>query len=158
MKRILVNASCCSGCRRCEMICSFAHEREFGSSVSRITVLKEDFFGLDIPLVCWHCDPCKAMENCPSNALKRERSGLISVSEENCLGCGKCLETCALGAIKLHPLKKIPLICNQCDGAPLCVEKCPTKALAYLETEARQPPRSLSRLVKETLKRWGIVA
>jgi len=154
----LVNVNDCSGCRQCEMVCSFTHEKEFGSSVSRITVLKEDLFGLDIPLVCWHCDPCKAMENCPSRALRRERSGLISVSEEKCLGCGKCLETCTIGAVKLHPSKKIPLICNQCGGEPLCVEKCPTKALAYLEIDTRQPPRSPSEIIEETLRRWGIVA
>jgi len=158
LRRILVSVNNCSGCRRCEMVCSFSHEKEFGSSISRITVVKEDLLGLDLPLVCWHCDPCKAMENCPAEALKRERNSLISVSEEKCVGCGKCLENCAIGAVKLHPSRNIPLICDQCGGKPLCVEKCPTKALTYIETEMQQPPKSPNHVLDETLRRWGLIA
>ena len=157
MKRILVDVDRCSGCRQCEMVCSFSHENEFGSSISRITVLKEDILGLDLPIICWHCNPCNAMENCPEKALERKEEGLIFVNEEKCIGCGKCLETCIIGVIKLRPERNTPLICDQCGGKPLCVEKCPTKALAYIETEMQQP-RLPNQVVEEMLRRWGIIA
>jgi len=157
LKRILVNVDRCSGCRQCEMVCSFSHENAFGSSISRITVMKEDIFGLDLPVVCFHCSPCNAMKNCPTKALERKEDGLISVNEEKCVGCGICLEKCIIGAIKIHPKSNIPIICDQCGEKPLCVEKCPTKALTYIEAE-KQQPKSPNQVLKETLRRWGIIA
>lgn len=156
MKRILVDVDRCSGCRQCEMICSFSHENTFGSSISRITVMKEDIFGLDLPIICWHCNPCNAMENCPTEALER-KDGLIFVNEAECVGCEICLETCTIGVLKFHPERKTPLICDQCGGKPLCVEECPTKALAYIEAE-KQQPKSPNQVLKETLRRWRIIA
>jgi len=157
LKRILANVDRCSGCRQCEMVCSFNHENAFGSAISRITVMKEDVFGLDLPIVCWHCDPCNVMENCPTEALERNKEGLVSVNEEKCVECGLCLELCIISAIRLHPERSIPLICDQCDGKPLCVENCPTKALTYIESEKRQPT-SPNRILEETLRRWRITA
>jgi len=97
------------------------------------------------------------MESCPAEALERSEEGLVLVNEEKCIGCETCLETCVIGSIKLHPERNTPLICNQCKGKPLCVEKCPTKALTYTETETHQP-RSIDQVIKETLRRWRIVA
>ncbi len=155
MKRILVNVDRCSGCRLCEMVCSFSHESSFGSSTSRITVVKEDAYGFDLPVVCWHCDPCKAMENCPEKALERKR-GFILVNNEKCVGCGACLNACVIGAIKLHPKQATPLICDQCAGKPLCVSRCPTNALTYVEIE-KQQPKLPSQILQETMRRWGMV-
>lgn len=157
LKRIFVDVTRCSGCRQCEMVCSFGKEKAFSSSTSRITVVKEDIFGLDLPIVCWHCNPCNAMENCPTKALERNEEGLVFVNEEKCIECEKCSETCVIGAIKFHPERKTPLICNQCGGKPLCVRECPTKALIYIET-GRQQPKLPNQVIKETLKKWRIIA
>jgi len=139
------------------MMCSFSHENTFGSSTSRITVIKEDTFGLDLPIVCWHCTPCNAIRNCSEKALERSEEGLIFVNEKKCVKCGKCLEACIIGAIRLHPERNTPLICDQCGGKPLCVEKCPTKALTYIETE-KQQPKLPNQVLEEALRRWGIIA
>ena len=156
MKRIIVNVDLCSGCRICEAVCSFAHENLFGPSSSRITVLKEDVFGFDLPVVCWHCQRCLPMEICPSKALKRNAKGLIYVGEK-CTGCGKCVKACSTGAIKLHPVRHIPLICDQCGGKPICVSKCPTKALTH-SVARMQRPKLPGKVLEETLKKWRIVA
>lgn len=156
MKRIMANVYRCSGCRLCEMVCSFRKEQAFASSISRITVRKNDDLGIDLPIVCWHCSPCNAMEDCPSEALERNEKGLIFVNEEKCVGCGNCSETCAVGAIKLHPRKNIPQICDQCEGNPLCVQKCPTKALTYTETVELQP-RLPIHVIEEIMRKWGII-
>ena len=97
------------------------------------------------------------MENCPTEALERNKEGLIFVEEEKCIGCGKCADTCTIGAVKLHPERNIPQVCHQCGGTPLCVEKCPSKALEYMETETQQPTLP-EDVAKDTLKRWGIIA
>jgi carbon-monoxide dehydrogenase iron sulfur subunit len=121
-----------------------------------MTVVKEDVFGFDLPITCWHCSSCPALENCPSEAVQRSSNGLVYVIEENCVGCGKCVKACVFGAIKLHPEKCTPLICDQCGGKPLCVEKCPTKALTY--SKARTRPKLPSRVLEEMLRKWKIVA
>ncbi len=157
MKRILAVIDRCSGCRLCEMICSFVHEKAFSSSASRITVIKEDAFGLDLPVLCCHCDPCSAAANCPTTALVKNDEGFIVVKEEECIGCGKCSETCLVGGIKLHPETNIPLICDQCGGKPRCVEECPTKALIYVDLEGWRP-KPPSEIINETLRRWGVTA
>jgi Fe-S-cluster-containing hydrogenase component 2 len=157
MKRILVNVDRCSGCRLCELACSFTHEKMFEPSASRITVLKEDSLGLDLPIMCWHCRRCPAMGNCPSKALRRNSEGTIYVDESRCVGCGKCAEACPFGAIKLHPRKHTPLICNLCNGKPLCTLRCPTKALTYGETRM-QRPKLPKEIFEETLRKWRIVA
>lgn len=137
--------------------CSFNHEREFSPSKSRISLIKEDLFGLDLPIICWHCTPCPAMESCPTKALKRNNDGLIYVEQEGCVECEKCKQSCLIGAIKIHPESNIPLICDQCGGKPLCVQECPTKALAYVKVEAKTP-RLPSKIFAATLRRWRIIA
>ena len=155
MKKIVADASQCSGCRICEMICSFSHERVFSSATSRVTVMKEDNVGLDFPVVCWHCNSCPAMENCPTQAMGRDEGGLIFVDGKKCVGCGKCLEACTIGALRLHPASNAPLICDQCGGEPECVGKCPAGALTYAET-SRQPPK-IDQTLAETRRRLGII-
>lgn len=156
MKRIIVNVDSCSGCRRCEVICAFTHENQFRPSVSRITVLKEDIWGFDLPVLCDHCVDCTAIEKCPSKALYRNAKGLIAVEEEKCSGCGNCVRACRLNAIRLHPDKYTPLLCDLCGGKPLCLEKCPTNALTYTETTVPKLPPD--ELMKTTLKRWKLIA
>ena len=139
------------------MVCSMKKEGAFASSTSRIAVRKDDRLGVDFPIVCWHCDPCVAIQNCDEKALQRNNEGLVFLEEEKCIGCGKCVETCVLGAIRLHPVGGTPLVCDQCGGTPMCVQKCPTKALMYRET-AEKRPRSPDHVIKDSLRRWGIVA
>lgn len=157
MKRILFDAGRCSGCRLCEMLCSFKKEGMFASSTSRIIVRKVDSLGLDLPIVCWHCNPCKAIDNCAQEALQRNKEGLVFVKMDKCVRCGNCVEACVLGAIRLHPVEGVPQVCDQCGGKPLCVQKCPTRALMYVETEER-PPRLVDQVIKETLRGWAIIA
>lgn len=157
MKRVLANIDRCSGCRICEMVCSFAHENSFGSSTSRIIVIKEDAYGLDLPVICWHCNPCSVLENCSTKALERNEKGLIIANEKKCVGCGKCLETCIIGAIKIHPKSNVPLVCDQCSGKFQCIKKCPTKALTCIDTTVQQP-KLPKQIMEEALRRWRVIA
>ncbi len=156
MKRILVNVDRCSGCRRCEVLCGFAHENQFRSSVARVHVVKEDVWGFDLPIFCNNCDECAAISNCPSKALFRDTDGLVTV-DEKCNGCGSCVRACRFHAIRLHPDKRTPLFCDFCGGKPLCVEKCPTGALTFVETEFAEGSPA-DKVMKDTLKRWKVFA
>lgn len=155
MKRLLVDAEKCSGCRFCEMVCSFHHKKRFSPSLSRVTVIKEDKYGLDYPIFCHQCDPCPSITACPAGALTRTELGIVTVDEEACTGCGACVEACVFDAVKLDESSK-PLICDLCGGEPVCAERCPTKALIFAESEeaVSRPEEAFGEL----LRRWGIDA
>jgi len=155
MKRINIDAEKCSGCRYCEMVCSFHHERKFSTNLSRISVVKEDRYGFDFPIVCHQCDTCPSVTSCPTGAMARSESGIIQVREDLCTGCGACVNSCTFKALKLDGASR-PLVCDLCSGEPACVKRCPTGALSFKDSETPfdQPEDARRKL----LSRWGIVA
>jgi len=152
LKRITADGEKCSGCRLCEMVCSFRHERKFSPKLSRIVVIKEDKHGLDYPVLCHQCDPCPSVAACPQRALTRTELGIIHVDKEACTGCGACVDTCTFNAVGLNGSSK-PIICDLCGGEPACVEKCPTAALTFEEGGTVDRPEEVFR---KLLRRWGI--
>lgn len=153
MKRLVVDAEECAGCRYCEMLCSFHHEGKFSPSLSRVTVVKEDKHGMDYPVFCRQCDDCPPVSSCPTGALSKNRQGIINLNEGACTGCGTCLEVCTYDAIKLDAYSR-PLICDLCGGKPVCVERCPTSALRFEESiEITDQPKDV---FKKLMRKWRI--
>jgi carbon-monoxide dehydrogenase iron sulfur subunit len=150
MRRIIVEAAECAGCRVCELACSFRHEERFSPSLSRITVIKEDKHGLDYPLYCRQCESCPPESTCPTGALSRTTEGTVAVDREACIGCGSCVTACNYDAVKLDDSSR-PLICDLCGGEPECVKRCPTDALRYEESDTftETIDDAFSRLRKE---------
>ena len=92
----------CTGCRLCEMACSFHHEQECSSTKSRIKILKEREWAFDFPLFCIQCVEAPCIESCPMEALHRdEATGVVLVDAEACIGCEDCLAACPLHAFAL---------------------------------------------------------
>ena len=133
------------------MVCSFQKSGKFSPSISRVSVLKDDRYGLDYPIMCRQCDECPPLENCPVDALFLS-NGVIEVYDDTCIGCGKCVELCKYDAVKLYQGKAI--ICDQCNGEPACVNRCPTNALNYSEVEFFE--ESPSDAFDALKKRWGM--
>ena len=130
--RMLVNEKVCAGCRACELICSFVHERRFSDLLSRIHVYKVDEDGIDRPIVCRQCGNARCVDACPNAALSRDpNTRHIIVDEARCTKCGSCAQACPFDAIAFHPESGTPLICDLCGGDPECVKRCPTGAISY---------------------------
>lgn len=126
----------CSGCKYCELWCSYKHEGFFSPYFSRIKVVKDDVLKFDFPLTCQHCEDAPCSKVCPTAALdKDETTGIVKLNEETCIGCGSCVSACPYGYLSLNPKSLKPLICDLCGGDPVCIKKCPTGAL-FLTTEA----------------------
>jgi Fe-S-cluster-containing hydrogenase component 2 len=154
MRRLVVDAQLCAGCRQCEMVCSFHHSGAFNPLISRVTVIKDDKHGFDYPVFCRQCKDCPPAESCPSDAIRRTDEGITRVDGKSCIACGTCVRTCWFEAVKLGPDSK-PVICDLCGGEPACISRCPTQAIRYTELEGffEHPLEARQRLLKE----WGII-
>jgi Fe-S-cluster-containing hydrogenase component 2 len=141
LKRIVVDAAQCAGCRVCELACSYSHEGRFSPSLSRVEVVKEDKYGLDYPVYCRQCEECPPADACPVGALSKGDYGATILDAE------------AYNAVKLDQASR-PLICDLCGGDPVCVKKCPTDALTYEESE--QMTDQPEGIFMELRERWGI--
>ncbi len=129
--RIMVDAEKCTGCRSCELACSFGHERMFSPEFSRIKVYSDEETGEDTINVCRQCGNAPCVEVCPVDALSKNELGAIILNEEKCVKCGLCAKACPFDAISFHFDKKVPLICDLCGGDPECVSICPTNAITF---------------------------
>jgi len=121
----------CCGCRNCEIACSVAKEGIMNPHKSRIRVVREGPV-IDMPIACRQCADPPCAKPCPTNALVKEND-LVVLYEENCIGCGLCVEECPFGAIFIHPDKGTAIKCDQCGE---CLDFCPTGALKLVSTEA----------------------
>lgn len=139
---MVVTPSVCSGCRACELACSFFHNGMFDPLLSRIRVEKNEPEGIDTPHVCRQCPDAPCVKACPFGALRQLPDGVISVSNELCKSCRKCAKACPYGAVFFHPMTAKPLICDMCGGQPSCVARCVTGALQVDLTQKgpRIPP------------------
>ncbi|MHB8781163.1 MAG: ATP-binding protein [Candidatus Geothermincolia bacterium] len=62
---------------------------------------------------------------------------IVSIDEELCTGCGKCVSPCAEGAIQIIDGKARVVSDELCDGAGFCLGVCPEGALTI---EVREAP------------------
>jgi len=127
-----IDPSLCTGCRYCEMVCSFMKERKFSPMLSRVKIIKIEEEGIDIPMLCMHCEdaPCKVA--CPVRAISRNDVGAIVINPDICIGCRACIIVCPFGAIKFDTKRGTLLKCDLCDGDPMCAKYCPTKAINFV--------------------------
>ena len=125
---ITVDLEKCSGCRRCEVNCSFFHSGRVGRSAARIKVVKIEDQGIDFPVVCRHCEERYCVK-CPESAIQVGPLGQVVVSPTLCTSCGTCQTLCPIGAIELS--EEIPYVCDLCGGDPRCVRACTMEALSF---------------------------
>ncbi len=130
---ISIDPGKCTGCRICELVCSFAKfsHGKFNLNKTGIKVVNLDQVGFSAPVVCILCKKPGCIEACPTGALMKTTLGTILVDEERCDGCGLCIDECIIGAINFDEEKGLPIICDLCNGSPVCVEWCPTGALTF---------------------------
>ena len=141
----------CTGCKTCQMACkdyknidlgiSFRHVYEvtIGDTVKDADgILTTTCVSYPLSMSCNHCDSPICFEKCPQSAIIKDAdTGLMSIDEEQCIGCGTCAIVCPYNAPKVDEEKKKAVRCNGCaervaaGEKPVCVEACPARALDF---------------------------
>ena len=77
------------------------------------------------------------MEACPVDAISKRTDGIVVIDEENCIGCGECIEVCPFSVIGIDPHKEVAQKCNLCVHRvekgiePACVTVCEANAIHF---------------------------
>lgn len=133
-KILVVQPEKCTGCRTCELVCSFTHTGEFNPARSRISVFSFEKVGFSSPVVCQQCSAAACLQVCPVKAISRDAgSGAMVVDQGRCLVCKMCTIACPFGATFYDSSSDMILKCDLCGGEPACVKLCPSGAISYQE-------------------------
>lgn len=87
---IIINKEICMGCRICELVCSFYHEKSFSTinSIIRIKFNKEGKIDINFLKSC----DCSSENNYP------------------------CIDFCPVNAISISPSKENKIVQNDCES------------------------------------------
>lgn len=150
-KILIINPEKCTGCRICEQVCAFHHERECNPAKSRIHIIKWEKGGLDVPMVCQQCDIPVCEKICPVRAISRDpKTGAMVINHDICIGCRMCLIICPLGGPSIDVEKKRTIKCDLCEGDPICSKFCPTGAIEYIT-----PTKATLLKKRDSIKKIG---
>jgi Fe-S-cluster-containing hydrogenase component 2 len=129
MKVLSYNPELCVGCFVCEETCSFTWFKVGDPEKSNIRISIE---GQDQPSANFCIQCCECIDVCPTNALYRDRRGIVRVKKNLCVGCLSCVGFCPYSAMRFHPDQTEPFKCVACGQ---CSKECPGDALAIVDAE-----------------------
>lgn len=141
-KSLNIDPGKCTGCRQCEIACSFAHEEMFNLSQSRIRVFDLHGQGVFAPYTCTQCADAWCLTACPVDAIRVEGAdGAKIVDEKMCVGCKICTIACPFGTINYVSATGKVVKCDLCGGDPACVSACPTAAITFVDADSTGIPK-----------------
>jgi Fe-S-cluster-containing hydrogenase component 2 len=155
-KILMLDPEKCVGCRLCALACSFAKEGEFSLSKARIGVIWMAKTGVNVPIVCQHCEKPLCEDVCPMGAISRsEKTGAMVLNPDLCIGCKTCLIICPFGAPSINYKTRAMIKCDLCEGDPECVKYCVYGALSFVRTDeaAYVKKRAGAERIIEALKK-----
>ena len=155
------NADECIGCKACVAACKDIHALPVGYKLRKVITGEAggwetdpisglpqpvDVFSYSVSYSCMHCTRPACMAACPKGAIAKDaETGIVSIDEDVCIGCGACAKACPWDAPVVVPRIDGTRRSRKCD---LCREllainqrkMCPTFinfAAKYLEDELK---------------------
>ena len=135
LKALVIDPGKCTGCKQCEMACSYENEGMFNPSKSRIRVFDFHEEARFVPYTCTQCDEAWCQQACPVNAITTDEMGVKVVHENLCVGCKVCTIACPFGTINYSQATGKVVKCDLCGGDPQCAAACPTDAITYVDAD-----------------------
>lgn len=140
---VFVDSDRCVACQACETACKQENDVPVGAQwIKLMEIEREDSSSGRItvnalPMACYQCAEPYCAEVCPVDAIKKDdRTGIVSVDHDKCIGCRMCLIVCPFGAPQFgkdgHMQKCI--LCKDCvdrGEIPACVRNCPLEAMHF---------------------------
>ncbi len=135
-RAMMIELDKCVGCQACVTSCkerwdsgpgaarNWVHEYESDES-------KEDLGITFYPGLCMQCEDHPCTGDCPTGATYMDdKTGVVMVDPDVCIGCGNCVSMCGYGARNVDDVKGIVEKCNLCapyvarGEQPACVATC----------------------------------
>jgi Fe-S-cluster-containing dehydrogenase component len=149
---LIADRNRCTGCLRCEIVCTANNDGKVHPFISRIKVSRNYGFGTDGPKVnyryedgefgntlmtpetCRQCKDPACANACPEKAIVADpkNQNARTILKENCIGCGSCTAACPWHLPTVDPETHKSTKCILCGN---CAENCPTGALKLIPWE-----------------------
>ncbi len=138
----MIDLERCTGCKSCEAACKQANGLGPHEYRNRVLWLSEpDAPAIEfLTITCQQCERPACLRACPVHpkALTRDAvTGVVSVDESRCTGCGECVVACPYGAMGYDPTGHHAVKCDLCaarrdrGAGPACASVCPTRAISF---------------------------
>ena len=139
---LMIDLERCIGCKSCEVACKQEHGLGPGEYRNRVIWLGDpDRPALDfLTVACQHCERPACLRACPVNpkAITKDAvTGVVSVSEDRCTGCGECIVACPYGAMGYDAQDHHSVKCDLCADrrsaglTTACASVCPGHAITF---------------------------
>ena len=147
-KMIVTDRARCSGCQRCEMMCTLKNDGYVDQSIARVRVWDNYYWGQGVDTGdgalgdgtgaceftvehCKQCEDAACMNNCPVHAIYcDENTGARVVNEEVCIGCGLCAQACPWNMPRINSQTGTSTKCVACGR---CAVQCPNGAIQFVD-------------------------
>ena len=143
-KLIVTDRARCSGCQRCELMCSLRNDGRACQTTARVRLWQNYNFGPTVDgadgvyrnceFTVEHCKQCKdawCVKNCPVHAIKPDQeTGARVVDPDVCIGCGMCHEACPWNMPVVDPVSGVSTKCIACGR---CAVQCPNGAIQFVD-------------------------
>lgn len=155
----------CVGCQTCTVSCKISNEVPGSAHWNHLESLTGNVLYQSSgsyphptlafrPMLCNHCNDPACVKNCPTGAMHKDNmTGIVSVDQEVCIGCGYCSWVCPYGAPSMDDVAHVMSKCTFCSqrGAeeiePFCVASCPANARIF--GDLNDPESEVSKLIHE---------
>ena len=148
-KMIVTDRAQCSGCQRCEMMCTLRNDGRACQHIARVRVWDnynwgggadtgEGVYGQADAGACEftveHCKQCaepQCAKYCPVHAISAdEKTGARVVDPKKCIGCGMCSQACPWNMPRVDAETGVSTKCISCGR---CAEQCPNGAIRFID-------------------------